>query len=113
MNDYYVKAILLQNCPYSVAAQQLLNNFKIPHQLTHITENEKINFKNNSIDTFPQIYLRKYNTNGNLLLGGYDDLNYFVQTFKAKKLSTENINKFMTKYKWSKKATLRFIQLIN
>ena len=113
MNDYYVKAILLQNCPYSIAAQQLLNNFKIPHQITHITENEKITFKNDSIDTFPQIFLRKYNTNGNLLLGGYDDLNYFVQTFKGKKLSDENINKFMAKYKWSKKATLRFIQLIN
>ena len=113
MNDYYVKAILLQNCPYSIAAHQLINNFNIPHKVTFITNTQKINFKNESIDTFPQIFLRKYNTNGNLLLGGYDDFHHFIQTFKGNKLSDENINKFMDKYKWSKKATLRFIQLIN
>jgi glutaredoxin len=113
MNNYYIKAILLDNCSYSIAAKQMLDNFKIPYKYTIIYGNEKNNHVNDMIDTFPQLYLRKHNTFGNLLIGGYDDMNHFIQTFKSQQLNDENIKKFMDKYKWSKKATLRFIQLIN
>jgi glutaredoxin len=113
MNNYYIKAIFLNNCSYSTAAKELLDNFKIPYKSTIISGNEKNNYVNDMIDTFPQLYLRKHNTFGNLLLGGYDELNQFIQTFKGQKLNDENIKKFMDKHKWSKKATLRLIQLVN
>lgn len=70
-------------------------------------------YKSEYIATFPQIYLNKYNTKGNLLLGGYDDLNNFIITFRGNKLNDRDIDIFMNKYNWSKKATLRMIQLIN
>jgi hypothetical protein len=110
---YHIKAILLMNCPYSEAASELINLYKIPNKTTWVNQNNKENFKTELINTFPQIYLNKYNTNNNLLLGGYDDLKSFIDIFKNKPLSDNDINKFMMKYKWSKKATLRFIQLIN
>lgn len=110
---YYIKAILLTNCPYSEAAFQLINTHKLPNKVTWVNQDNKNNYKTEFISTFPQIYLSKYNNNNNLLLGGYDDFKSFIDTFKSKSLSDDNINKFMTKYKWSRKATLRLIQLIN
>ena len=110
---YYIKAILLQNCPYSDAAKELLDNFKIENKKIIVDFNNKYIHKNENIDTFPQIYLNKYNSNGNLLLGGYDDLKKFIDNFKNKKYSNDKVNQFINEYKWSKKATLRLIQLIN
>jgi len=113
MSNYYIKAILLDNCSYSIAANNLIKNYNIPSKIININTNEKDKFVTEQIDTFPQIYLKKYNSKENLLLGGYDDLNYFISTFKSQKLSDENIDDFSKKYKWSKKAILRLIQLIN
>ena len=70
-------------------------------------------YKTQQINTFPQIYLCKSNNNGTQLLGGYDDLYNFISEFKGKKFNDQLINNFMSKYSWSKKATLRMIQLIN
>ena len=112
MSDYYLKAVLLEGCPYSIAAKDLLAVNKIPVKITNVNQTNKNQFKTNIISTFPQIYLCKYNNNGTQLLGGYDDLNDFISKFKGK--YNENlIHEFMGKYSWSKKATLRMIQLIN
>ena len=105
--------ILLKECKYSLAAHDLTEIHQIPCQNTWVTQSEKELYKNEKIQTFPQIYLNKYNTNGNLLLGGYTDLKSFFDTFKGAKLSDSNINEFMEKSKWSRKSTLRLIQLIN
>lgn len=117
MSDYYIKAILLEGCPYSVSADELMKKQTISNKSTWITQNEKHKFVTDKISTYPQIYLTKLRgmgtTEGTLLLGGFDDLNQFFNTFKSVALSDNNINKFMNKYKWSKKATLRLIQLIN
>jgi glutaredoxin len=113
MNNYSLKAILLGNCPYSNSAYELLKIHNIPVETIWINQLNKENYKTNLINTFPQIYLKKNNSNGNLLLGGYDDLNNFISTFLKKKISDSNINFFMEKSKWSKKSTLRLIQLIN
>lgn len=110
---YYIKAIVLENCPYSIAASELLTKLKIPNEILNINYDNKNKYKNENIDTFPQIYLVKKNSNGHLLLGGYDDLNNFIENYKSQKISDKNIELFMNKYKWSKKATLRLIQLIN
>jgi glutaredoxin len=112
-SNYYLHAILLNNCPYSNSADQLLKNFKIPCQITRVDNNNKNNFKTNLISTFPQIFLKKYNNKGTLLLGGYSDLESFVNDFKSIKYDEKKVNEFMKKYGWAKKATLRLIQLIN
>lgn len=113
MSDYYIKAVLLENCPYSIAANELLKAHGINSKILNINNNIKNEFKTNQINTFPQIYLCKNNYNGTQLLGGYNDLLNFVSEFKSKKYNENSIQNFMSKYSWSKKATLRLIQLIN
>jgi glutaredoxin len=113
MSDYSLKLILLQECSYSIAANELIQMHKIPSQTQWITRSEADVYVNDKIQTFPQIYLNKFNSKGNLLLGGYTDLKLFIDTFKERKLSESDINQFMKKYNWSKKSTLRLIQLIN
>jgi hypothetical protein len=113
MNNYFLKMILLEGCKYSIAAHDLTQTHQLPCQITWINQADKELFKNEKIQTFPQIYLNRFDSKGNLLLGGYDDLKSFYDTFKATKLDDSNINNFMQKSKWSKKSTLRLIQLIN
>ena len=113
MNDYYIKAVLLDGCPYSIAAKDLLATHNIHSNVINVNNKNKNEFKTNLINTFPQIYLCKTGDNGTQLLGGYDDLFDFISNFKGKKYDEQNINNFMKKYSWSKKATLRMIQHIN
>ncbi len=113
MSNYYIKAVLLDGCPYSIAAKNLLDTHKIHTNIINVNNNNKNEFKTNLITTFPQIYLCKTNDNGTQLLGGYDDLSNFISNFKGKKYNEQNIDDFISKYSWSKKATLRMIQLIN
>lgn len=113
MSSYYIKVLLLENCYYSDSAYKLLLKHNIPNQIIKVSNNNKELYKKSDISTFPQLYLNKYNKKDNLLLGGYDDLNEFIKMFKNVELNQNNINKFMKKYNWSKKATLRLIELIN
>lgn len=107
---YYLKAIILENCSYSTAAKQLIENHKIPAEIINITWAEKDKYVTEYIDTFPQIYLAK--KTGTQLLGGYTDLKEFIDTFKNQPINN-NVDNFMKKYNWSRKGTLRMIQLIN
>jgi len=113
MSNYYLKAILLKNCYYSINAEKLLKKYNINSELLYIDHFEKNLYKSKIINTFPQIYLKKYNSKGSLLLGCYEDLNNFINKFKGITYNEEDINDFINKMKWSKKATLRLIQLIN
>ena len=117
MNNYYLHSIILDNCPFSSAANDLLNNYfknKLSNfKFTFVNNQNKENYKTNDINTFPQIYLKRKNKNGSLLLGGYDDLKEFFDTFYKTKYNDKSINQFINKKKWSKKSTLRLIQLIN
>ena len=113
MSDYYIKAILLDGCPYTIAANDLLNTHNITSKIINVNNVDKNQYKTHLINTFPQIYLCKNNNNGTQLLGGYDDLINFVSNFKGKKYNENLVKKFTDKYSWSKKATLRLIQLIN
>jgi glutaredoxin len=113
MDNYFIKAILLEGCSYSNAAYKLIKEHNIKSDIGWINQQNKENHKNEQIETFPQIYLKKYNNNGNLLLGGYNDFQEFISTFFKQKLSDEKINNWIVKTKWSKKAILRLIQLIN
>jgi len=115
MNNYYLHVIALDGCPYSKEAIELLNsNNNLKKKIINIPYTDIDKFKTDEISTFPQIYLKKNNSNGNLLLGGCSELKNFYNTFYKQKLSETNINKFIDQNKnWSKKATLRFIELIN
>jgi glutaredoxin len=113
MNNYFLKIILLENCPYSIALDKLIKNNNIPNNSIWVNQTQKNNYKTDQIDTFPQIYLNKMNNKDNLLFGGYDDFSDFFSQFKSQKLSDDKINFYMKKLQWSKKAVLRLIQLIN
>ena len=46
MSDYSLKLILLQNCGYSIAANELIQTHKIPSQTQWISQSEKELFIN-------------------------------------------------------------------
>lgn len=113
LSNYYIKAIVLEQCPYSIEATKLLNSHKITHEIVIVKNNNKELFKTHNIQTFPQLYLMRKNRKGHLLLGGYDNIVDFIQNFKFKQIDNNKINSFMKKYNWSKKSVLRLIELIN
>ena len=114
MSKYYIYAILLKGCSYSNKAYELLLNHKIKHKLEIVEDSNKEKFKMENYNTFPQLFLKKNDSIESLFLGGFNDLNEFINTFKNNQYNEENINNFQNKYNWwSKKAVLRSIQLIN
>lgn len=113
MDKYYIKVILLEGCSYSNAANLLIKTHQLPTDIIWVTQLNKENYKTDQINTFPQIYLKKINSKGNLLLGGYQELVFFINTFYRQKISESSISKWIDKTYWSKKSTLRLIQLIN
>jgi hypothetical protein len=112
-NNYYIDSIILENCPYSIKAENLLKKHNIPINIITVDHDNKHKYKTSQINSFPQLYLKNKLKKDSLLLGGYDDLNYVFTKFKNKQITNENITQFMNKYKWAKKPTLRLIQLIN
>ena len=111
---YYLFVVTLEDCPYSMAAIDLLNSFKIKYKHLKVNRNEKEKFKTVEINTFPQIYLKKNKSNDSLLLGGYSNLKEFVDTFINQKYDEKKILEFHNKYQmWHKKPILRLIEIIN
>ncbi len=60
-----LKAIILEDCPYSTALVELLNNNKISFNKILVKRINKEQYKTSLISTFPQLYL------DNNLIGGY------------------------------------------
>ena len=83
---YYLEIISLEGCPYSEAAEKLVENNKINNKVFKISYNNRENHKNEKISTFPQIYLKKNNSNGRILIGGYDKINEIHSLIKNRKL---------------------------
>lgn len=110
---YYFKIILLENCPYSLNAKKLLDKYKIPCQQIIVSKKEKNKFKTELISTFPQIYIKKNMNNGNLLIGGYDDLKYYFDIFRSKPLTKELFSSIYSTNKFSKKGIIILYKLIN
>lgn len=113
---YYLQLISLKDCPYSEAANSLVNDNKINSKITIVNRNEKDKFKTQEIDTFPQVYLKKENSNGSLLLGGYTELKSYydlVQSGKNKKDSLSQIKGQIKKnINISDKSILRLMELL-
>ena len=115
MNNYYLHSVILENCPYGNLVNELLKqNPQIKTKITYVNDSNKENYKTPQINTFPQIYLKRYNKNGSLLIGGYTELQELFDLFYKSKYSNDNIKQFINdNNKWSKKSLLRFIDLIN
>jgi glutaredoxin len=113
-SEYYINLVFLENCSYSKAAKDLLDNYRINYDFTIISRDNMENYKTTEISTFPQIYLKKNSSNGSLLIGGYTNLRCFFNNFYKTKLNNDNIDKFLNNNKtWSRKSVLRLIELIN
>lgn len=113
MSKYYLNLILLEGCPYSEAAFKTVKDLNIKNKHIWVNSKNKENYKTKSISTFPQIYLKKENSLGSVLIGGNSDLQNLISTFYKKKLDGKLVKEYEKKYDWSHKATLRLIQLIN
>ncbi len=113
-SDYYIYSVILKGCPYSEAAHTFLNSYNnIKKEFSFINQDDKEKFKTDKINTFPQIYLKKHNSNGSHLIGGYTEIKNFFDKFYGKydnKLITTFLNDNSS---WTKKTTLRLVELIN
>ena len=112
---YYLKIYVLKNCGYcSLALKILKNNMnkKVKLEIVNVNENDKDKYKTKEINTFPQIYLKKDNSKGSVLLGGYTDIKNIInkinfdldESYKFIKKNNKNL---------SKKAILRIIEIFS
>ena len=105
---YKLKVIVLEHCPYSIAAVELLNNYNIKFQKKLVKQNNKEKFKTNEISTFPQIYI--INKNEKLLLGGYSDLEEIINIINKSKNLDKIKDELKEKYS-NNKIILRIIEI--
>ncbi len=107
-----LKAIILEDCPYSMALVELLNDNEIPFNKIMVKRVDKEKYKTSEISTFPQLYL------DNNLIGGYDTSK---EIFDMINNNTESINDLdvlkkklysqLAKNKFNNKKILRLIKL--
>ena len=71
MKKYSLKSIILENCPWSKALDELLKTKKIKSDIIIVNSNTKHKYKNDIIDTFPQLYI--VTNKKELLVGGYTE----------------------------------------
>jgi glutaredoxin len=105
---YKLKVIILEDCPYSIAAIELLNNNNISFQKKLVSQNNKEKFKTNIISTFPQIYM--LNKTRKILLGGYSDLEEIMNIIKSSK-NLDKIKEELKKKNLNNKIILRIIEI--
>ena len=114
MSKYSLHAIILEGCPHSMAADNLLNNLKSNKEITLITHENKEKYKTDEINTFPQIYLKKESNNSSLLLGGNSDIQQIFKLFYKKKYEPEKVNKYLEEnLQLNKRSLLNLIKIIN
>lgn len=111
---YYLKVILLENCPFCKKTKDILDKYKFKKNIVNVTNNDKEKWKSDQIKTFPQIYLMRQGKKNHLLLGGFSDLNFIHN--EILKLDDKNLtkikNNITSKYNHiSNKSSLRIIEL--
>ena len=105
-----LKVIVLENCPYSMSAVELLSNYNIPFKKIMVNQNTKHKYKTDKISTFPQVYI--VNKDEELLLGGYVDIEEIMDLVNKYK----NLNNIKTKLNikypnFDNKQILRIIEI--
>ena len=111
MNE--LKVISLNECPYSMAAEDLIKNIKntedlkININIVNVDRENKSKYQQGNIKTFPQIYFNEK------LIGGYDDFNGIYLDIKGTSSLDEMIKILENKTKLiDRKEMLRLIKFI-
>ena len=106
---YYLKIIVLKKCIYCENALNILKKIKKEQlEILEINDSEKHYYKTDLINTFPQIFLKKVNSKGSLLIGGFDNIKFINDNYKNEN-AIEIIQKKFPHF--SHRAVLRIIQL--
>ena len=107
-----LKAIILEDCPYSMALVELLDNNEISFTKIMVKRIDKEKYKTPEISTFPQLYL------DNILIGGYDTtkeifdkINYSQSADDLDTLKAELSTYFKDNRLINNKKILRLIKL--
>ncbi len=111
MNE--IKVISLNQCPYSMAAENLIknikntNDLKINIDIVNVSQEDKSKYQSGVLKTFPQIY---YN---DILIGGYDTFNQIYLDVKGTKSLDKMIKILENKTKIiERKDKLRLIKFL-
>ena len=109
---YYLQINSLIGCPYSLEVETLLQQENLNDKIIKIDPSEKYMYKNKYISTFPQVYLKKDNSQGQILLGGNS---HFKEILNLRNKNLDIQLKYLTKNypNISKKTKLRIIELFN
>ena len=112
---YYLDVISLEGCPYSSSAEELLKFKKVNFKLTKVKYNEREMYKSDEISTFPQIYLKKKESSGKLLIGGYDELKEIYNKIVTSKTIDSMVNSLGKLFgsNFNKKIILRLVELLS
>jgi glutaredoxin len=106
-----LKVIVLDNCPYSIAASELLTNYKIKFDKIIVNNNNKQKYKTDKISTFPQIYIVNEDKK-EILLGGYSDIEEIINIINSSSKINVIKKKINTKYSYiNYKQILRIIEI--
>ena len=101
-----LKAVILEGCPYSIAAVELLNTHNIKFKKIIVNQQTKHKYKTDKIDTFPQIYLN------NILIGGYDITKELLEKINNSNNLNELKNELKIKFNnFNNKEILRLVEL--
>lgn len=95
MNE--LKVISLNNCLYSMAAEDLINNIKksdkVNVKIIHVPYEDKEKYKKGVMKTFPQIYFN------NEIIGGYNDFEGIYNFIKKKNSGNRNLDNIISMLK--------------
>lgn len=90
-----ITAYILKDCYYSNLANELLKKNKIKFKKFNIPQDEIIKNKykkKNKMNTFPQIFYQENINSKNIKIGGYDELNHYIEIKNSIKYNKLNKN---------------------
>ena len=94
-----ITAYILEDCYYSQMANELLKESKIKYKKINVPQDDKIKNelkKMNKMQTFPQILFQESNSSKIEKIGGYEELEKYIDIRKIVK--NEKLNKNFLKF---------------
>ena len=91
--NYSLKTIILKDCPWSKALDELLKLKQIKSKIINVDSITKIKYKTDIIDTFPQFYLVDKTEH---IIGGYDTAKRLLDIINENK---PNVNIIKSRFK--------------